>query len=36
MTVNKSLQQMYRSHHGERRRPNLAINEAVRGQLLRE
>lgn len=36
MSVNKSLQDMYRTHHGERRKPNFAINEELRGAILRD
>ncbi len=36
MALNKSLQQLYREHHQTRRKPDFAINEERRGQILRE
>jgi SAM-dependent methyltransferase len=36
MPINESLQKVYRAHHDERRKPNFAINEEVRGRILRE
>ena len=36
MPINESLQQVYTEHHDKRRKPDFAINEERRGQILRE
>lgn len=36
MSLNSSLQKVYRNHHDAHRKPDFAINEEVRGRILRD